>query len=204
MIWDKVSWIYDIMEIFNRKTNKGIEIAVAREIPKGARVLDCAAGTGMLSMAAAEKAKHITCTDLSKNMLINAMQKARKRGIHNISFARRDITALKDKTETYDVVMAGNVLHLLDDPAQAFSELLRVTKKGGKLIIPTYLLGETNIIWKFIIDIYNMLGIGFKTKFTINDYMDFIAENAEKAGCAEYSTEYIYGTLPAGFAVIKK
>lgn len=204
MIWDKVSWIYDIMEIINSKTNKGIEIAVEREVPKGAQVLDCAAGTGLLSLSAAKKAGHVTCTDLSRNMLICAMKKARKRGVRNISFAKRDITALKDPDEKYDVVMAGNVLHLFDDPSVAFGELLRVTKKGGKLIIPTYLLGETNIIWKLIIELYIKIGVGFKKKFTLDDYLKFISENAEKNGCAEYSTELIYGTLPAGFAVIKK
>lgn len=204
MIWDKISWIYDVNEALNSKTNKGIEIAVEREVPKGAAVLDCAAGTGLLSMAAAKKAKHVTCTDLSVSMLRNAMAKAARRGVRNISFAKRDITALKDSDEKYDVVMAGNVLHLLDDPSQAFAELLRVTKRGGKLIIPTYLLGETNIIWKLIIEIYIKIGVGFKKKYSLDDYLRFISENAEKNGCAEYSTELIYGTLPAGFAVIKK
>lgn len=60
------------------------------------------------------------------------MKKARRLGIYNISFAKRDMTALKDPDNRYDAVIAGNVIHLLDDPQKAFSELIRVTKPGGK------------------------------------------------------------------------
>ena len=35
-------------------------------------------------------------------------------------------------------------------------------------------------------------------------YLNFIADNAEANGCAEYSTRYIHGNVPLGFAVIKK
>lgn len=36
------------------------------------------------------------------------------------------------------------------------------------------------------------------------DYLNLIAENAEKNGCMEYSTRLLLGNIPAGFAVIKK
>ena len=137
--WDTFAGIYDLNEtVFNRSVNEQMCKALENEIPKGAIVLDCAAGTGMLSTAAAKNAKKVLCTDLSKKMLIQAMKKARRLGIHNIAFAKRNITALKDPDNSYDVVIAGNVMHLLDDPGKAFSELVRVTKKGGKIILPTY------------------------------------------------------------------
>ena len=202
--WDKFSGLYDMFELLNYNVNRQMCRAVEEEIPKGAVVLDCAAGTGMLSMAAAKNAKKVICTDVSKNMLIEAMKKARRKGIYNIAFAKRDITSLKDKDNTYDAVIAGNVIHLLSDPEKAFSELVRVTKKGGKIIIPTYLVRESGLIFKACIRIYKLMGFSPKSDMNTEDYLDLIAENAEKNGCMEYSTRLLLGNIPAGFAVIKK
>lgn len=202
--WDKISGLYDLFELLNLNVNRQMCRAVEEEIPKGAAVLDCAAGTGMLSMAAAKKAKKVLCTDLSKEMLAQSMKKARRRGIYNIAFAKRDITSLKDKDNTYDVVIAGNVIHLLSDPAKAFSELIRVTKKGGKIIIPTYLVRESSLFFRACIGVYKLMGFSPNKDMNTEAYLDLIAENAEKNGCTEYSTRLLFGNIPAGFAVIKK
>lgn len=203
--WDTFAGIYDLNEkLFNRSVNKQMCRALESEIPKGALVLDCAAGTGMLSMAAAKNAKKVLCTDYSGRMLIQAMKKARRNGVYNIGFSRRDITALKDPDSCFDVVIAGNVMHLLDDPEKAFSELVRVTKKGGKIIIPTYLTKESGLIFKLCIKIYKLLGFAPTADFYTEGYIRFIEKNAEKNGCTDYSTRLLLGNIPAGFAVIKK
>ncbi|MBP1545725.1 MAG: class I SAM-dependent methyltransferase [Oscillospiraceae bacterium] len=201
--WDHVAFIYDINELANKKVNDQIMKAVENEVPEGSAVLDCAAGTGMLSLSAAKKAKKVLSTDLSKEMLITAMKKARKQGVHNIAFAKRNIMQLKDADESYDVVMAGNVLHLLDDPETAFAELVRVTKKGGKIIIPTYLRREASLIAKLLLKAYRLIGFRGKNLHT-EEYVRFIAQNAEKCGCTGYSTRLLLGNIPAGFSVIRK
>ena len=58
--WDKIACLYDLAEFTNKSVNDQMAKAVENEIPQGALVLDCAAGTGALSMAAAKKAKHVT------------------------------------------------------------------------------------------------------------------------------------------------
>lgn len=201
--WDKIACLYDLAEFTNKSVNDQMAKTVENEIPQGALVLDCAAGTGALSMAAAKNAKHVTCTDMSKEMLIESMKKARRLGIYNISFAKRDMTALKDPDNRYDAVIAGNVIHLLDDPQKAFSELIRVTKPGGKIIIPTYLQAEAGA-FRLLIKLYKLMGFDYSKAFTVDEYLNFIADNAEANGCAEYSTRYIHGNVPLGFAVIKK
>ncbi|MCI7767185.1 MAG: class I SAM-dependent methyltransferase [Oscillospiraceae bacterium] len=203
--WDTIAGIYDLNEkVFNRSVNEQMCRALENEIPKGAKVLDCAAGTGMLSMTAAKKAGKVLCTDKAKEMLIQAMKKARRKGVYNIAFARRDITALKDADNSFDIVIAGNVMHLLQDPEKAFSELVRVTKKGGKIIIPTYLTREAGLFFKLCIKIYKLLGYNATADFYTEEYIRFIEKNAEKNGCSEYSVKLLLGNIPAGFAVIKK
>lgn len=201
--WDRIAGFYDTAQLFNRSVNKQMVSAVESEIPKGALVLDCAAGTGMLSAAAAKNARHVRCTDFSGAMLVRSMKKAKKLGIKNISFAKRDILSLKDPDCSYDAVIAGNVLHLMDDPEKAFSELVRVTKNGGKIIIPTYLQGEGGL-FGILIGVYKLMGFAPRKSFNIDEYLNFIAGNAEANGCAEYSTRMLYGALPVGFSVITR
>ena len=201
--WDKVARLYDLAEISNKGVNDMMADCVTAEVPDGATVLDCAAGTGMLSLAAAKKAGRVLCTDYSPEMLKAAKKKAWKADVHNINYARRDILRLKDADNSYDIAIAGNVMHLLDEPQKAFSELVRVTKKGGKIIIPTYLLAEVGM-FELLVMVYKRFGFEPKTAFDIDSYLVFIADNAEACGCKEYSTRYLPGRMPAGFAVITK
>ena len=146
--WDKVAGLYDLAEFTNAKVNAAARKRVGELIPAGARVLDCAAGTGEFSLAAAKRAGSVLCTDLSLPMLDKARKKAKKQGISNIAFAQRDITALPDPDGAFDAVIAGNVLHLLDDPEPAVRELWRVTAPGGRLMdgvaVPGICIGAHN------------------------------------------------------------
>ena len=45
--------------------------------------------------------------------------------------------------EAFDKVVAGNVIHLLDEPYKALEELIRVCKYGGYVIVPTYINNKT-------------------------------------------------------------
>ena len=201
--WDRFAGLYDIAELANKRVNDTNAQKAACEIRKGDYVLDCAAGTGAFSAAAAENAGHVLCTDFSKKMLICSMKRAKRLGITNISFAKRDILALKDGDGIFDAVIAGNVIHLVNDPEKAVSELIRVTKKGGRIIIPTYLNGNFKGIGKPMIKLYKLAGFAPHTEFTLESYTDFIAGAAEKHGCL-YKIELINGNMPAGFAVINK
>ena len=118
--WDRAAWLYDLVERSNQAVNQAAAARTAELVPVGARVLDCAAGTGEFSLAAATRAGTVLCTDLSLPMLERARKKAQKRGLTNISFARRDITALSDLDSSFDAVIAANVLHLLPDPERRY------------------------------------------------------------------------------------
>lgn len=88
-----------------------------------------------------------------------------------------DITKLDYANESFDKVVAGNVIHLLDDPYTAIDELLRVCKHGGKVIIPTY-INMSGGRQGFILKLLEKSGAGFKRQFDIESYRAFF----EKAG----------------------
>lgn len=192
--WDRIAWIYDIAESFNpayKYMLEGIKVVV----PEGADVLDCAAGTGELSIAAAEKAGHVLCTDMSLPMLERARKKSAKKGIKNISFAERDIFSLPDKDNTYDAAIAGNVLHLLEKPEKAVRELCRIVKNGGRVIVPTFMAKNNNPLIK----IYTLLGYKAFSSFTVESYGKMLSD----CGCGKVKVTKINGLIPVAFGVIK-
>lgn len=196
--WDKVAVIYDITESLNGKVYKSMLRGVRQIVPEGAKVLDCAAGTGELSIAASEKAESVVCTDLSLAMLEQARKKCAKLGIENITFEERDIFHMSDEDETYDIVMAGNVLHLIDNPEEAIKELHRVTKTGGKLILPTFV--HKGARTKLLIDLYKKFGFNPASDFTAESYSKML--NDCKLGPVKVT--FVDGLIPLAFAVMKK
>jgi ubiquinone/menaquinone biosynthesis C-methylase UbiE len=55
-------------------------------IPQGASVFEAAAGTGAISLAVADKAGSVLCTDLSERMLGVARRKAERHGVGQVNF----------------------------------------------------------------------------------------------------------------------
>lgn len=198
--WDRVAGLYDLFEWSNRKVNAAARALVGELVPTGARVLDCAAGTGEFSLAAAKRAESVLCTDRSEAMLARARKKAAKRGLSNIGFAVRDITALPDQSGRFDAVIAGNVLHLLPEPGKAVRELWRVTAPGGRLILPTYLQGKTGAACGAVIKIYHGVGFHYEYAFTPETYREFL----EGLELAPVELKVISGGVPEGIAVLER
>lgn len=197
--WDRIARVYDLAERTNKKANTEAVQKAAALTPRGARVLDCAAGTGEFSLALAPRAGTVLCTDLSRSMLDRAAAKAEKRGLSNLTFAVRDLTALPDPDGAFDVAVAANVLHLLPEPEKAVAELWRVTAPGGKLILPTYLQGEAGPGFRLLIALYKLLGFRPRYFFTLDSYAEFFRH----CGLTAQVTR-VDGCLPVGFAVLSK
>ena len=138
MFWDKISSLYDLFEnIYNKKVYTGTGKEVAEYINSEDEVLECACGTGAISIYIAEKCKSLIATDFAEGMLKQASKKCRH--FKNVTFQKADITKLEFADASFDKVVAGNVIHLLPEPEKALAELKRVTKKGGTIIILTYI-----------------------------------------------------------------
>mgnify|MGYP000012415193 CR=1 FL=1 len=200
--WDRVSGLYDLAERTNRTALTGMIAAIQRRVRPGSKILECAAGTGEISLAlAAHSSPHdVLCTDLSSSMLRRAEQKARKRRLNRIRFALRDLFQLDDRDESFDVVIAANVLHLLKRPEQAVRELWRVVRPGGLLILPTFLTGEASLGYRVLLKGYQLLGYRDYHHFRSAGYRRFL--HGSLAQPVDY--ERIEGRLPIGLAAIQK
>ena len=199
MFWDRVAGVYDIfVNVINRKTHKKLKKIVRNLIEPDDAVLECACGTGLLSAVMATRCRHLTATDFSEKMLKKAEKNCRV--FRNITYARTDITALPYEDGSFDKVVAGNVIHLLDNPLTALSELNRVCKDGGMLIIPTYMNKDAKGKTSGFAGAVGKAGADFKRQFTVKSYKQFFL----KAGYPDVRVLLADGRIPCAVAVMRK
>ena len=199
MFWDQVAGVYDIfVNIINRKTHKKLKKIVSDLIEPDDVVLECACGTGLLSAVIARNCRLLTATDFSVNMLKKAEKNCA--AFHNITFTKADITSLAFPDCSFDKVVAGNVIHLLDNPLTALGELNRVCKDGGMLIIPTYMNKDSKGKTSGFAATVGKAGADFKRQFTVDSYRQFFLD----AGYSDVQIMLADGRIPCAVAVMKK
>ena len=199
MFWDRVAGVYDLfVHVVNRKAYRQLRCIVAELIGAGDRVLECACGTGMLTEVIAGKCKALTATDFAPKMLKRAEKNCAVYG--NITFRQADITALDEPDKAFDKVVAGNVIHLLNEPLKALGELNRVCRDGGQLIIPTYMnRGQTGKTSSFASAV-GRAGAEFMRQFTVDSYRQFFLD----AGYSDVRITVADGRIPCAVAVMTK
>lgn len=196
MFWDKVAGVYDLFgNIYNGKVDRQMCRLIADQLSAEDDVLECACGTGMISVYIAPACRRLVATDFSDGMLKRARKKCA--GFSNIVVQKADILDLDFADDQFDVVVAANVLHLLDEPYKALSELDRVCRPGGKLILPTYVnKSKAHALDKTL----DKAGADFKQDFTYDTYQRFFVH----AGYKNIQTTLIDGRVPCAAAVITK
>jgi 2-polyprenyl-6-hydroxyphenyl methylase/3-demethylubiquinone-9 3-methyltransferase len=101
--------------------------------------LDAGAGTGVCTLALAERARIAVGVDLSGNSLRIARELAGRLGRANASFSQGDLHRLPFGDNTFDVVHSWGVVDHTLVPRQVMAELARVLRPGGYLIVAVYL-----------------------------------------------------------------
>ena len=199
MFWDRVAGVYDIfVNVINRKTHRKLKTIVSDLIEPEDAVLECACGTGLLSAVIAPKCRNLTATDFSLKMLKRAEKNCV--AFNNIAFAQADITELSYPDGSFDKVVAGNVIHLLDNPLIALGELNRVCKDNGLLIIPTYMNKDAKGETSGFADAVGKAGADFKQQFTVDSYRRFFF----LAGYSDVQISLADGCIPCAVAVMRK
>lgn len=99
------------------------------------RVLDVAAGSGLLSRAIAPRAREVVAVDITPAMLDNARQAAAREGIDNIRFVEGTAESLPFAADEFDLAVTRFSLHHIAEPQRAVREMVRVVRKGGRIAI---------------------------------------------------------------------
>lgn len=108
--------------------------AICRDCVAGKRVLDLACGTGYGSAFLAELAAHVTGVDLNAEAIKAASSKFKAR---NLKFIIADCFGLPFDDNSYDVVVANEMIEHVDDHDGLISEAKRVLVDGGLFLVST-------------------------------------------------------------------
>jgi ubiquinone/menaquinone biosynthesis C-methylase UbiE len=103
----------------------------------GERVLDIAAGTGLVSFPAAQAVGaegEVVATDLSQSMVDALDGQAGERGLQQVRAERMDAESLRFDDDSFDAALNALGLMYVPDPPAALSEMLRVLKPGGRAV----------------------------------------------------------------------
>jgi ubiquinone/menaquinone biosynthesis C-methylase UbiE len=112
----------------------------AAQVPAEAWVLDVGCGKGAVSIPAARAAGprgHVTGIDLATPMLASARERARDAGLANVTFQEGDAEAPGTNPgwapESFNVILAANVIQFLPRPAHAVWHWHSLLMRGGTL-----------------------------------------------------------------------
>jgi len=110
-------------------------------LPEGSfeRALDAGAGTGVCSLALAERARTLVGVDISGGSLAVARRLAADSGQANAYFTQGDLQRLPFADRTFDLAFSWGVVDHTVNPRQTMAELARTLRPGGWLIVAVYL-----------------------------------------------------------------
>lgn len=110
----------------------GETLCEALDLAAGDRVLDVAAGSGNVALAAARRWGDVTATDYVPALLDRARERAAAERLP-MRFEVADAEALPYATGAFDVAVSTFGVMFAPDQARAAGELQRVVRRGGKI-----------------------------------------------------------------------
>jgi len=158
--WDEAARFYDQhVASFTAKFARDAMDLVG--VGPGLRVIDVAAGSGALAMAAAQRGAEVLATDFSRGMADLLEAKAIALGLTNLAVEVMDGQALTVPAASFDRAFSVLGLMFFPDRKKGFSELARVLVPGGKAAVVAWSKPERmrvlgafqNALWKALPDL---------------------------------------------------
>ena len=112
----------------------------------------------MLTTRIAERVAFVHAVDISAGMIDVAKLEADQRGTKNIEFAHSDIYDDRYQSGSYNVVVAFNVLHYVEDVEEDSRRISGLLRPGGLFISSTACLAERRTL-RLVALIMTTLGI---------------------------------------------
>jgi demethylmenaquinone methyltransferase / 2-methoxy-6-polyprenyl-1,4-benzoquinol methylase len=132
-MFDRIAGVYDLMNgvmtagMHHRWRSRAADLAGAAP---STTILDVATGTGDLAIEMASRGSEVVGMDFSGEMLAIARRKAPR-----LRFEQGDAHALAYDDASFDAATVGFGARNFGDLRQGLSELARVVKPGGKVVV---------------------------------------------------------------------
>ncbi|MFH0825326.1 MAG: class I SAM-dependent methyltransferase, partial [Pseudomonadota bacterium] len=197
--WERTASDYDRKTAFLRRSYGLVVAKIVEDVRGSGRVLEVAAGTGTIALEMAGTVTRVDAVDFAANMIKTAREKARARGIDNVSFSEGTAYRLDFAESTFDAVVMCNALHVMEHPEIALAEAKRVLVPGGRLIVPTYCHGQT-LISRILSRLMGLTGFIAYHRFT----PDTLSALVRAGGFEIDKTESVSDWMPAVYLTARK
>lgn len=147
---EDIEELYGYLDKYYKCNMPEIEFFKEHQIMK---VCDAACGFGAYSLAFASNGFEVYSFDISETAVEIARAGLKRYGVNAENVKVASILATKYQNETFDGVIAHSVIdHLtVSDAQQALEELLRITKKGGLIMISFDTAEEEDLLTEHIV-----------------------------------------------------
>ena len=183
----------------NQTASKIIELS-KEFLEKDNYLLDFGCGSGAITNKLAKITKSIEAIDISQGMLEFAQRQAEENSIENINYLQTSIFDERFKDESFDVILAFNVLHYIEDMPHLIERINSLLKPNGIFISSTACLKEKRSLLKYLVFVLTKLGIMPKTNFYKKNELETLIKN----GNFDIMKSEIISKLPEYFIVSNK
>jgi arsenite methyltransferase len=134
------------LDVLPEKTDLGLGCGAPigyLELRQGETVLDLGSGPGMDVLLAARQVGidgFVIGVDMTPDMIERARTNARDAGISNVEFREGRLESLPVENNSIDAVTSNCVINLVPDKDRVFSEIARVLKPGGRMVVSDIVL----------------------------------------------------------------
>lgn len=122
-------------------------------------VLDCGCATGEIALDLAPYVNTIEGIDVADVMIKRATEKAQQRSVQNASFLTGDIFDPRLEPESYDAILAFNILHLVHERDETLFRIKQLLRPGGMLFVETPCMREASFPLRAAIKIAGVVGL---------------------------------------------
>ncbi len=163
--------------------------------------MEYACGTGVVTYKIAADVKEVHGIDASVGMIELATEMASEHEVANVHFERMTIFDEGLGRESYDVILAFNILHLLEDAGEALQRASELLKPGGLMVSETPCLGEAGVVLRTLFPLLGkILGISYLRTFRISEVTDLVRDG----GFQVLETKVPEGRIRTCFVVARK
>ena len=171
-VYTVLARVYD--GFFDWALGPGRRRAVARlPIAPGESVLEVGVGTG-LSLPLYPAGCHVTGIDISDAMLDRAVARVGALGRADVTLRRMDARHLAFADESFDHVLAPYVISVVPEPDKVLSEMRRVCRPGGTVVVVNH-FASANLVIRFFERILTpaSLWLGFRLDLPVDVVLRF-------------------------------